>query len=93
MGVKLEKYKRENIDKIKIGSCLEFIFLHDTIRFNFERLKDLIESNSDFFEEQHKYIISKNLNDILSLLDNSFDLILCNIDSNEKFCEYHSQYY
>lgn len=93
MGVKLEKYKKDNIDKIKIGSCLEFIFLHDLISSNFDCIKNLIESNSDFFEEQHKCIISKNLDDILNILDNSFDFILCDLDPNEKFCEYHSRYY
>ena len=38
MGVNLEKYKNENIDKIRIGSCLELYLLQDYFLTGFDKV-------------------------------------------------------
>ena len=48
MGQTLEEYKKENIDKIKIGLCLEVIYINDFIDNQLGRIKRIIDENSGF---------------------------------------------
>lgn len=93
MGKKLEKYKNSNIDKIKIGSCLELTFLFDNIEKDIGRLKEFISLNEKYLNNQSVYTLNKNLEDIQSILDNHIDIVLADIDKKEKFCEYCIKYY
>lgn len=93
MGKKLEKYKKNNIDKIKIGSCLELTFLFENIENDICRLKKFIETNEKYLNNQSVYTITKNIDDIQSILYNHIDIVLADIDKKEKFCEYCIKYY
>lgn len=93
MGKKLEEYKKNNIDKIKIGSCLELTFLFNNIEIDICRLKKFIEMNEKYLNNQSVYTITKNIDDIQSILDNHIDIVLADIDKKEKFCEYCIKYY
>ena len=73
MGNKLEKYKNSNIDKIKIGSCLELTFLFDNIEKDISRLKEFISLNEKYLNNQSVYTLNKNLEDIQSILDNHIE--------------------
>lgn len=93
MGKKLEQRKKDNFDKIKIGACLELNFLFDNIEVDFARLKKFLEFNQKYFHNQSIYTINKNLDDIQSILNNHIEVVLCDIDKKEKFCDYHIDFY
>ena len=93
MGKLLEKRREENIDKIKIGACLELTFLFDNLESDFKRIIEFIEENSNLLNNQMHYTLTKNIDDIVCLTDNYIDIILADIDKDENFCKYHSKYY
>ena len=93
MGVKLEENRKNNFDKIRTGSCIELIFLLDNFESDFSRLKNFIENNSCFFNNQTETTISKQFQDIMDVLTNQFDILLNDIDKNEVYCDYLSRYY
>lgn len=93
MGKLLDRQREENIDKIRIGACLELTFLFDRFENDFEKIKEFITNNSKLLNNQTEYTINKNFEDIQSILDNYVDIILADIDKNEEFCKYHSKYY
>ena len=93
MGKKLDKYKEDNIDKIKIGACLELTFLFDRFEHDFNDIKEFITKNSNLLNYQTEYTLNKNFDDIKCILYNNIDIILADIDNTEEFCSYHSKYY
>lgn len=93
MGKKLDKYRKDNIDKIKIGACLELTFLFDRFENDFNSIKEFITKNSNLLNYQTEYTLNKNFDDIQCILDNNVDIILSDIDNTEEFCNYHSKYY
>lgn len=93
MGKLLDKQREFNIDKIKVGACLELTFLFDRLENDFENIKKFIMDNSKLLNNQSEYIINKNFDDIQCILDNNIDMILADIDKTEEFCKFHSKYY
>lgn len=93
MGKWLDKQRADNIDKIKIGACLELIFLFSRFEDDFRNIKNFITENSKMLNNQSEYTLNKNFEDIQTILDNNVDIILADIDKNEEFCQYHSKYY
>lgn len=93
MGKLLDKYREENIDKIRVGACLELTFLFDRFKNDFEKIKEFITDNSKLLNNQTEYTINKNFDDIQCILDNNVDMILADIDKTEEFCKFHSKYY
>lgn len=93
MGKLLDKDRLDNVDKIRIGACLELTFLFDRFENDFDKIKEFITDNSKLLNNQTEYTINKNFEDIQSILDNNVDIILADIDKNEEFCKYHSKYY
>lgn len=93
MGQTLEEYKKENIDKIKIGLCLEVIYINDFIDNQLGRIKRIIDENSGLFDGEYKFILEKNLDDISGLLGSNYEFILHGIDKDMKFREYDFRYY
>lgn len=93
MGKLLDKHRDENIDKIRVGACLELIFLFDRFKYDFINIKTFITENSKFLNNQSEYTLNKNLDDLETIFYNYVDIILADIDKNEEFCEYHSKYY
>lgn len=93
MGKLLDKQREDNIDKIRVGACLELTFLFNRFETDFDKIKEFIKSNANLLNNQTEYTINKNFEDIQCILDNNIDMILADIDKTEKFCEYHSKYY
>ena len=40
MGDKLKEHRKQNIDKIRIGTCIELLLLLDNFESDFSRLHD-----------------------------------------------------
>ena len=93
MGKLLDKEREKNIDKIKVGACLELTFLLDRFENDIEKIKEFITDNSKLLNNQKEYTINKNFDDIQCILDNNVDMILADIDKTEEFCKFHSKYY
>lgn len=93
MGKLLDKEREKNIDKIKVGACLELTFLFDRFENDIEKIKEFITYNSKLLNNQKEYTINKNFDDIQCVLDNNVDMILADIDKTEEFCKFHSKYY
>lgn len=93
MGKLLDRQKAENIDKIRIGACLELTFLFDRFENDFEKIKEFITDNSKLLNNQTEYTINKNFDDIQCFLYNNVNMILADIDKTEEFCKFHSKYY
>lgn len=93
MGKLLDKEREKNIDKIKVGACLELTFLFDRFENDFKKIKEFITDNSKLLNNQKEYTINKNFDDMQCILDNNVDMILADIDKTEEFCKFHSKYY
>lgn len=93
MGKKLIEHRKQNIDKIRIGSCVELLLLLDNFETDFSRLQDFINENEEFFNNQNLSTISKQFQDILEILTNHIDVLLDDIDKEGLFCEYLNRYY
>lgn len=60
MGVKLEENRKNNFDKIRIGSCIELLFLLDNFESDFSRLQNFIEKTLVFSIIKHKVPFQNN---------------------------------
>lgn len=93
MSEYLKQIKNDNIDNIRIGFCIELIVVFSYFDCNFERLLDLISTNSNFLNNQCISMVEQNLNDIQGLLQNFLNILLSDIDNSEKYCDYSYRYY
>lgn len=93
MGEKLKEHRKQNIDKIRIGSCIELILLLDNFESDFSRLQDYIVENAEFLNNQMQSTISKQFQDIMEVLTNDIDILLNYIDKEEIYCQYLGRYY
>ena len=93
MGSKLEENRKQNIDKIKIGACIELLLLLDNFDTDFSRLNDFITENVEFLNNQIEYTIKKQFQDIKEVLTNDIDILLNDIDKNEIYCQYLGKFY
>ena len=93
MGKVLENYKNDNIDKIRIGSCIELLLLLDSFNSDFSRLNDYINSNVSLFNNQILGTILNNFDSIKDVLTNSIDILLNDIDKSECYCQYLERFY
>ncbi len=93
MGEKLKEHRKQNIDKIRIGSCIELLLLLDNFESDFSRLQDYIVENAEFLNNQMQNTISKQFQDIMEVLTNDIDILLYDIDKEEIYCEYLGRYY
>lgn len=93
MGIKIEENRRQNIDKIRIGSCIELLLLLDNFESDFSRLQDYIVENAEFLNNQVQSTISKQFQDIMEVLTNDIDILLDDIDKEGIYCQYLGRYY
>lgn len=93
MGTKLEEHRQQNIDKIRLGSCIELLLLLDNFNVEFERLDKYIEENAEFLNNQMESTIKKQFQDIQEVLTNDIDILLNDIDKSELYCNYMGRYY
>lgn len=93
MGKKLEEHRQQNIDKIRLGSCIELLLLLDNFNVEFERLDKYIEENAELLNNQMESTIKKQFQDIQEVLTNDIDILLNDIDKSELYCNYMCRYY
>lgn len=93
MGKKLEEDRQQNINKIRLGSCIELLLLLDNFNVEFERLDNYIEENAEFLNNQMESTIKKQFQDIQEVLTNDIDILLNDIDKSELYCNYMGRYY
>lgn len=93
MGTKLEEHRQQNIDKIRLGSCIELLLLLDNFNVEFERLDKYIEENAELLNNQIESTIKKQFQDIQEVLTNDIDILLNDIDKSELYCNYMGRYY
>lgn len=93
MGEKLKEHRKQNIDKIRIGSCIELLLLLDNFESDFSRLQDYIVENAEFLNNQMQSTISKQFQDIMEVLTNDIDILLNDIDKEEIYLQYLGRYY
>lgn len=93
MGEKLKERRKQNFDKIRIGSCIELLLLLDNFESDFSRLQDFIVENADLLNNQTQTTILKQFNDIMDVLTNDIDILLNDIDKEEIYCQYLGRYY
>ena len=93
MGDKLKEHRKQNIDKIRIGTCIELLLLLDNFESDFSRLHDFITENAEFLTNQMESTISKQFQDIQEVLTNDIDILLNDIDKEEIYCQYLGRYY
>ena len=93
MGDKLKEHRKQNIDKIRIGTCIELLLLLDNFESDFSRLHDFITENAEFLTNQMESTILKQFQDIQEVLTNDIDILLNDIDKEEIYCQYLGRYY
>ena len=93
MGDKLKEHRKQNIDKIRIGTCIELLLLLDNFESEFSRLNDFITENAEFLNNQMESTILKQFQDIQEVLTNDIDILLNDIDKEEIYCQYLGRYY
>lgn len=93
MGTKLEENRQQNIEKIRLGSCIELLLLLDNFNVEFERLDKYVEENAELLNNQMESTIKKQFQDIQEVLTNDIDILLNDIDKSELYCNYMGRYY
>lgn len=93
MGKKLEEHRQQNIDKIRLGSCIELLLLLDNFNIEFKRLGKYVEENAYLLNNQMESTIKKQFQDIQEVLTNDIDILLNDIDKSEFYCNYMGRYY
>ena len=93
MGDRLKEHRKQNIDKIRIGTCIELLLLLDNFESEFSRLNDFISENAEFLNNQMESTILKQFQDIQEVLTNDIDILLNDIDKEEIYCQYLGRYY
>lgn len=88
MGKKLEEYKKNNTDKIRIGSCIELFLLLNNFFSDFDKVVDFLEKNEFLLRNQNKSTIIQQMNDIKCVLLNNIYIVLDDIDTNGTYMEY-----
>lgn len=88
MGKKLEEYKKNNISKIRIGSCVELFLLLNNFYTDFDKVSSFINDNDFLLNNQNKSIILEQLEDIKNVLVNNIDMVISDIDKDSEFMEY-----
>ncbi len=88
MGKKLEEYKKNNTDKIRIGSCIELFLLLNNFYSDFDKVFDFLEENEFLLRNQNMSTIIQQMNDIKGVLVNNVDIVLDDIDSNNTYLQY-----
>lgn len=93
MESKLEERRKENISKIRIGSCIELLIILDNFENDFSRLENFIIENDMFLNNQDRSTILAEFSSILNVLTYNIDILLNDIDKEEIYSLYLSRYY
>lgn len=89
----LEEKRNENREKIKIGCCLELWFWSTRIKKDFDEIKKFLTVNNSFLQNQNVESLIEMTDNLSCFIDHFVDLISSDIDKEEKFCEFYSDFY
>lgn len=93
MGKKLEKYRQENFDNMKIGFLLELGFRQNSINEQLRNLISFFEENKIFFTKIDLPCITQGIDNFIDLFYNFTDLVFKDVDTNEVHFKYHKDFY
>lgn len=93
MGSNIDDYKKENKDKMKIGSCVELICLLDSFDSDFNRLKSCIQSNDFLLNNQDLDTLFNGLEGFRIFIEFYIFSILNDIDNSQDYCKYLHIFY
>lgn len=88
----MDNLKPEDIENLKIGFCLELHFRQDSISEQLKSLSDFIKTNENLFsviDIPSFYQSINNLNDFFLVYT---DLLINDVDKNEKYCSFHKDF-
>lgn len=84
----LKKLKGDNVEKIRIGTCIELFLLLDSFYSDFDRLDSFLNDNKSLLKNQDIFTITQQMQDIKAILINSVDVVLNDIDCNNEYLKY-----
>lgn len=90
---KIEIEKKKNLEKIKVGSCIELLCLLDSFFSDFDRLQEFLTTNEDFFNNQRLSTICEQFDNIKRVLTNDVDILLDDIDNAQYYNDFMLRYY
>lgn len=93
MGKKLEKYRQENFDNMKIGFLLELGFRQNVVNEQLKNFIVFLEDNQKFLEKIDLHCMTNGIDNFINLFYNFTDLIFKDVDFNEVHCKYHKDFY
>ena len=93
MGKKLEKFKNDNFENMKVGFLLELLFRQNSINEQLSNFIDFLKDNNKFLSNIDSSCLIQGIDNFNDLFYNFTDLIFFNVDKSEKFCEYHKNFY
>lgn len=88
----MDKLKPQDIEKLKIGFCLELHFRQDSISNELNSLADFIKTNENLFsviDIPCFYQSIQNLNHFFLIYT---DTLINDVDKNEKYCSFHKDF-
>ena len=93
MGKNLQNEKEKNFNNMKVGFLLETGFRQERIC---EELKDLIvffEDNKEFYNSLDVFNFTSGIDNFIDLFYNFTDIVFTDVDPNEDYCKFHSDFY
>lgn len=93
MGKKLEKFKNDNFENMKVGFLLELSFRQNSINEQLSNFIDFLKDNNKFLSNIDSFCLIQGIDNFNNLFYNFTDLIFFNVDKSEKFCKYHKNFY
>lgn len=93
MGKKLDKYKMKNIDKQKIGFCLDLKYKQEFICHQINDLKNFIIDNQIFYKSSDYLLLVDGLEHLSSVFLLFSDVLYSDVDKNDVYCQFHKDFY
>ncbi len=93
MGTRIDEHKKDNLDKIRTGTCIELLLLLDNFHTDFTRLQSFLSTSKEFFNNQMENTICNQFEDIERVVTNQIDILLDDIDNSGIYCSYLNRYY
>lgn len=93
MGKKLDKYRHENFENMKVGFLLELGFRQNSISEQLRNFIIFIESNENFLNKIDLSCMTQGIDNFIDLFYNFTDLVFKDVDFNEIHCKYHKDFY
>lgn len=93
MGKKLEKFKKDNFENMKIGFLLELGFKQEEINLQLKNFIEFLKENKEFLKNVDLYCLTESIENFSDLFLNFTDVIYKDVDFNEIHCKYHKKFF